>query len=353
MIHACTAAISAPRPSQLGPSSYFGKLRIASTGFVGIRDDGGGLSPLKDFLAGGKHDDFCLVKSSGIPDLLLMPRAESVLSMKVSLRRTNLWNQPVMPQPRTFEEALTQASFTNDDLDHCRGTHYQLLGGDSFGGGQRKPGAMVNNTINTTIFLSLISHPAFQLFAGFATGVFATWAPKTFEFYLNYMAVFYNTYTYLSHPFLNGIWSSCTFNLGPCTATRPHRDHNNLAFGWCAIMVLGNFDHTRGGHLVLWDCKLIIEFPLGSTILIPSAAILHLNIPIHRNEHRYSFMQYTAGGLFRWVEQDFKSEEEYLAGLSVKEQKEEKDLGLKRAKVGAAYFSTLDKLKEILFNVLY
>ena len=52
-----------------------------------------------------------------------------------------------------------------------------------------------------------------------------------------------------------------------------HTDPGNLLFGWCAITTLGNFDPTLGGHLVLWDLKLVIEFPLGSTILIPSVTL--------------------------------------------------------------------------------
>ncbi|KAF8146094.1 hypothetical protein K438DRAFT_1481946, partial [Mycena galopus ATCC 62051] len=45
---------------------------------------------------------------------------------------------------------------------------------------------------------------------------------------------------------------------------------------------------------------LILEFRPGTTILIPSAAIFHSNIPIAVGKHCYSFTQYT-GGLFRWL----------------------------------------------------
>ncbi|KAJ6449033.1 hypothetical protein C8R47DRAFT_926704, partial [Mycena vitilis] len=60
----------------------------------------------------------------------------------------------------------------------------------------------------------------------------------------------------------------------------------------CAITALGTFDYTKGGHLILWDCKLILEFPPGTTTLIPSTAIFHFNIPISQGEHHYSFTQY-------------------------------------------------------------
>ncbi|KAJ7713836.1 hypothetical protein B0H14DRAFT_3523214 [Mycena olivaceomarginata] len=35
------------------------------------------------------------------------------------------------------------------------------------------------------------------------------------------------------------------------------KDVCNLPFGWCAIQSLGRFDVTQGGHLVLWDLKLM------------------------------------------------------------------------------------------------
>lgn len=151
----------------------------------------------------------------------------------------------------------------------------------------------------------------------------------------------------LRRPFINSIWCACTFNLGPYTCALGHRDFANLAFGWCAITALGFFDYTKGGHLVLWDCKLVLEFPPGSTILIPSAAIFHSNIPISAGESRYSFTQYTAGGIFRWVEHGFRTEDEYLATLSKEELKEEQELGLERAVIGAGLFSTLKELKSM------
>ncbi|KAJ7736060.1 hypothetical protein B0H14DRAFT_3516650 [Mycena olivaceomarginata] len=65
---------------------------------------------------------------------------------------------------------------------------------------------------------------------------------------------------------------------------------------------------------------LVIEFPPGCTILIPSAAIYHSNIPIGRKEHRYSFTH-------------------------AEQAEEEKELGLARAEAGAGLYSTIDKLR--------
>jgi hypothetical protein len=117
------------------------------------------------------------------------------------------------------------------------------------------------------------------------------------------------------------VFAAATFNFGPRTVTFPHLDFANLAWGWCAITALGDFDPDKGGHLILWDLKLIIRFPPGSTILIPSALIRHSNTSIQPHEKRFSFTQYTGAGIFRFVDNGFRSDEDVnAAGLSLDEQ---------------------------------
>ena len=82
------------------------------------------------------------------------------------------------------------------------------------------------------------------------------------------------------------------------------------------MTALGSFDPKKGGHLILWDCHLVIEFPPGSTILLPSAILAHSNVSIASEERRYSFTQYTAGALFRWVERGFQKSVDFHASLS-------------------------------------
>lgn len=108
--------------------------------------------------------------------------------------------------------------------------------------------------------------------------------------------------------FKNSAWAACTVNLGPFSISYPHLDAANLCFGWCAITALGNFDPKRGGHLVLWDLGLFFQFPPGATILIPSALLVHSNVPISPDEERFSIIQYSSAGLFRWVENGFMSD---------------------------------------------
>ena len=59
--------------------------------------------------------------------------------------------------------------------------------------------------------------------------------------------------------------------------------------------------------------RLAIEFPPGSTILIPSATLTHSNTAVQSHEARLYFTQYSAGGLFRWVDNGCMTEAELKA----------------------------------------
>lgn len=109
-----------------------------------------------------------------------------------------------------------------------------------------------------------------------------------------------------------GVFPCRSFNLGDRSTSLPHTDDGNLAQSWCSITPLGTFDPKKGGHLILWDFGLVVEFPAGSTALIPSALIKHSNVPIQAGEKRYSIIQYAAGGLFRWVENGLMPAKDWL-----------------------------------------
>ena len=82
----------------------------------------------------------------------------------------------------------------------------------------------------------------------------------------------------------------------------------NCPFGWCSVQALGNYNYKTGGHLILWELKLIVEFPPGSLILLPSATITHSNVAVDEGETRVSFTQFAAGGLFRYVDYGFRTQ---------------------------------------------
>jgi hypothetical protein len=127
--------------------------------------------------------------------------------------------------------------------------------------------------------------------------------------------------------------------------TFKHHDVLNLAFGWCAVLALGWFDATKGGHLVLWDLKLIIEFPAGMLILLPLATVTHSNVPIQENKERVSFTQFSAGGIFRWVNNHFQTVER-LAEADPEEYERLSVFMASRWTKGHCLLSTMDELLD-------
>lgn len=103
-----------------------------------------------------------------------------------------------------------------------------------------------------------------------------------------------------------------TINAGPSTVSLGHTDSGNVPGGICALTALGNYDYTLGGHIILFDLRIIIEFPPGCTILLPSATLRHGNTVIQHGETRYSIAQYCSGGLIRWVKYGFRTRGDIL-----------------------------------------
>lgn len=124
----------------------------------------------------------------------------------------------------------------------------------------------------------------------------------------------------LDFPFVE-TFPSAALNLGPQTVCMPHRDSKNLAFGICCISALGTFDPTQGGHLVLEELEIVVEFPPGSTVLIPSTVVTHSNTGIQAGEKRYSFTQYASGSLFAYVENNMRTDQTILEGAGEVEKK--------------------------------
>lgn len=142
--------------------------------------------------------------------------------------------------------------------------------------------------------------------------MFRTYAPAVHKAYEDNMEELLKSDKSLERNFPNSAFAATTVNFGPRTICYPHTDSGNISWGWCGITALGDFDPDFGGHLVLWDLKRVIRFPPGSTILLPSAIFMHSNVSIRENEKRYSVTQYSAGGLFRWVYNGFKTNIEFL-----------------------------------------
>ncbi|KAJ7882134.1 hypothetical protein B0H13DRAFT_2344770 [Mycena leptocephala] len=183
----------------------------------------------------------------------------------------------------------------------------------------RKKGAGKNNKAPQSFPASLFPPselprrgPFYAKIAGFVNGMFESYAPQLHAYYRTTMESLYREMPNLPRNYdeFTSVFAAATFNFGPWTITFPHLDFANLAWGWCAVTALGAFDPDKGDHLILWDLRLVIRFPPGCTILIPSAILRHSNVSIQQGEMRYSFTQYTAAGIFRYVANGFRTEKQ-------------------------------------------
>lgn len=139
------------------------------------------------------------------------------------------------------------------------------------------------------------------------TGALAAFAPKLYQYIAGILEALFGKHDGLVHNFENSIFPAISFNCGPTTVSLDHLDYGNLSHGLCALTALGSYDHALGGHLILFDFKVVVQFSVGSTALIPSGCVRHGNTPIQDGETRLSIAQYAAGGLFRWVAYGFQS----------------------------------------------
>jgi hypothetical protein len=178
-------------------------------------------------------------------------------------------------------------------------------------------------------------------------GCFTTFAPKIFDYCKATLKKLFskNKGTLVSN-FSNSIYPAVTFNCGPDTACLEHVDDANTAYMLCAVTSLGDYDPTKGGHLVVHPLQKFYQFPPGSTILLPSALVAHGNTPVAKGETRMSVTQYCSGGLLRWVEYGFRMVGELLSTPQGNAEKEKID-GPPGAQCAWA-LNMFSKLEELL-----
>ncbi|KAJ7180004.1 hypothetical protein C8R43DRAFT_941738 [Mycena crocata] len=202
------------------------------------------------------------------------------------------------------------AAFPSNMCQHRRGLFAVINVGLSYGKGQKAPSFLRNGKYAAAAD-RLLANKHVQRLATFASGS----GPR------GYMST-------------TRITSTASTNTRPFSAA----SSQNLSFHPPAPST-----QKKGGHLVLWDLKLVIEFPPGALILLPSATLSHSNVPVQPGDKHISFTQFTAGGLMCFVDNGFRTEqtladedpEEYARMLEQKDSRWEMGLGL---------FSAIDEL---------
>ncbi|KAJ7810675.1 hypothetical protein B0H14DRAFT_2378948 [Mycena olivaceomarginata] len=219
------------------------------------------------------------------------------------------------------------------------------------GGGQQQPTPFSLHDSVSRILMALLLHHAIARFVGTANVLFQMYAPKLYEYYLSTMRALHkwDSSLPLLAPLVSCVFACVTFNFGPQTVTFPHLDFLNLAWGWCFITALGWYDYRKGGHLIIWDLRLMIEFPPGATFAIPSAVLRHSNVSIQQGEKRFSITQYTSAGVFRFVNNGFKTNVTLEQEMTKEEAQAWADTAKVRYAEGVKMYSTLDELRQRAF----
>ncbi|KAG6808931.1 hypothetical protein H0H92_002330 [Tricholoma furcatifolium] len=336
------AKISASIPVKIQAESF----ATASTGFIGRN-----CSPLPralrlDELVGPSSSfGFRLVKWDGKAPIRIVDECGRIIVVCAGQAGTTAsWEETLRLATEKLEHARKCGRFPAEALEHARGSFPTMSSGFSHGGGRKEPqNQRSSSSTNALLVADLVD--AFEPIAGFQSSVFAHWAPRLHAHYKDLMSQLCGQDSKLKRNWAKSVFASAVFNLGPRTVCFKHRDFANIPYGWCAVTALGSFDSTLGGHIVLWDLGLVIEFPSGSTILLPSAVIAHSNAAIQENETRYSFTQYTAGGLFRWAAHGMKSNSDFMKTATEEQLAEAQKRDTERWKLGLGLFSTEAELQ--------
>ncbi|KAJ7817079.1 hypothetical protein B0H13DRAFT_1662959, partial [Mycena leptocephala] len=233
------------------------------------------------------------------------------------------WDEVVHKAAAAFTRARhageASGAFRPQDLKHRRGSYAVLSTGVSLGGGQQRPGNLVNNAKRRKIINYLRKNKYVRRLAGFQSSGLARYAPKLWRYLVDNLRLLFEHHPGLEHNFSNSIFPGVSFNLGPTVVTDEHADLHNLVHGLCGVTSLEEngcpYNHTLGGQIYLQQIKMVIDFPSGSSMLIPSTFVEHGNTPIQTGETCLSFTQYAAGGLFRWVKYGFRTAKSVLASV--------------------------------------
>ncbi|KAJ8084970.1 hypothetical protein PM082_003747 [Marasmius tenuissimus] len=191
---------------------------------------------------------------------------------------------------------------------HKRGFFQAYNCGVTMGMGSPTPVALQNGKSVQPVLERLLSMPELKRLNGFQNGCIKLWEPQLHRKYYETVDSMHRKLLKLPRNFEHSIFTASAFNFGGRVRTIAHRDHMNWPFGLCVITALGHFDATKSAHLVLKEFKIVINFPHALSAAIPSACATHFNTRIAPGDTRTSFTQYTAGAIFRWVENGFRTE---------------------------------------------
>ncbi|KAE9404871.1 hypothetical protein BT96DRAFT_812948 [Gymnopus androsaceus JB14] len=196
-------------------------------------------------------------------------------------------------------------------LDHRRGRYATIGVGYGFGGGRRRPGSYVNSAHNARLLQQALGSPVIHRIARYVDQGLLALFPALHSLCTNLdRSVVDVDNPEIQRSFQNCCYPACHFNLHS-SSTAYHSDYWNYIGGMCAIVSGGKFDCKRSAHFIAWSLGLAFEFPPGTAIFVPSAAVPHSNTPLAKHERRHSLAFFLPAGLVRWYHNGFRSDKEF------------------------------------------
>ncbi|KAJ6536257.1 hypothetical protein B0H19DRAFT_1317914 [Mycena capillaripes] len=249
--------------------------------------------------------------------MLILDADGRIVAVLLGRPEGNDWDEVIAEMAGVSEgvrrRGVRRGVFQAKQRVHLRGSYFKLGHGVTKGPGQKRPGNLAHSKESRQLLKLITLNHSIRRIAGFQSSGLARFLPKLYKEYCNTLRGIFESQPELEHLFPNSVFPAATWNLGPSVVTRDHEDGRNAPHGMCGVTSAGDFNHKRGGHIYLKQLKTVIEFPSGSSISIPSAAITHGNTAIGKGETRYSMTQYAAGELFRWAAYGYQGIKDLLA----------------------------------------
>ncbi|KAF6742283.1 hypothetical protein DFP72DRAFT_781793, partial [Ephemerocybe angulata] len=241
------------------------------------------------------------------PVLFTNPKTGEVVTAGVGRPDDPLYMLSMNHAYEKIYQAGRKAPWKHAEVHHKRGDEFGALNvGVLMGHGPTRP-YNLRNGVHEPMLEELLADPDIERMATFQSAAFRLFMPKLYKRYYGLRQDVERHPMNLKWNFKKSVFSAAAFNFGPQTVTAQHRDCMNLPGGFCAITALGTFDAKLGGQLVIEELGLVIDFPAGSTILLPSAVLTHSNTAIQPGETRVSFTQYSSGALFRYADNGYRT----------------------------------------------
>ncbi|KAG6808241.1 hypothetical protein H0H92_004757 [Tricholoma furcatifolium] len=290
-----------PIPTQLDTKN----LPTTATGYTAQPRKCPGEGDYPDTLEGLLAQGYTLIKWDGITPRPLVSSTGQVFAVLAGRIPNDAWLDSCQTAFDAMKDEGRKADFSFQETHHCRGDFPAVNVGITMGHGATYPTNLSNGS-HTEMMSRLLANPAIIRITNFMDSAFNLWAPNLRKSYSKHLNLLFEKLSYLRCIFDKCVFPTAAFNFGGNVVTKAHRDCMNAAIGWCGIIALGTFNPTESGHMVFPDLKLVVKYPPGSVIFIPSATLTHANLPVVNGECM-SFTLYCSGGLLRYVDNGFRT----------------------------------------------